>query len=363
MEVAREKKVEKIRKAKRASVIAAEQWAHDLEREQSEEHVVVETGQSSKMNHAQSDERTHSFNGSQASHASLNFSKRIAKANQSRPISARTPDGYLAVSQLLQESLSHSEELPLRESGRLHIRVGKVGLTGQTSLIRTKPHDVELGNGLLVLKREGAEAMEVPVNSIKGVSYAKMSSRTFSVRTEEGKALWVKAGSEEDAQRWVKGILEEVRLQAIILNTCVKALLEQKSENEHSIESLLRETVDLFSLAKSFKHPDSTDAMERLAKWLEEHNNQDEAAYWYDWAGKGRIAFNNESRQEDFGIDMNLTESGEKSALSTLQRKPVAKRSNNATQINKTVDTMLKVLQEVGQSSGDNKKEAVESML
>ena len=360
MEAAREKQVAKVRRAKRASVIAAQEWAHDLQREASEEQ--VKTGEAMELVDS---ERTHSFNGSQASHGSVNFSRRIARAKQNKPIYARTAEGYMAVNQLLQECFSSSGELPQRHSGRLHIRVGKVGLTGQTSLIRTKPHEVDLGNGLLVLKREGADAMEIPVISIKGISYAKMSNKTFSVRTEEGRALWIKASSDEDAQTWVKSILEEVRLQAIILNTCVKALLDQKSENEneHSIESLLRETVDLFSLAKSYKHPDATGAMERLAKWLEEHNNQDEAAYWYDWAGKGRIAFNNESRQEDFGIDMNLTEAAEKTALHTLQRKPVEKRSNHATQINKTVDTLLKVLQEVGQSAGGKEKEKVESML
>lgn len=91
--------------------------------------------------------------------------------------------------------------------------------------------------------------------------------------------LYLKAKSAEDAEAWVQHLIIEIQNLAVFMDKTVDHLIT-KNGNQETVETLLRNSIDLWSLAKGKVHGSTAHAQERLMKWLDKNDHMDEAHYW-----------------------------------------------------------------------------------
>mmetsp|Transcript_25043 Transcript_25043/g.30580 ORF Transcript_25043/g.30580 Transcript_25043/m.30580 type:complete len:142 (-) Transcript_25043:512-937(-) len=95
--------------------------------------------------------------------------------------------------------------------------------------------------------------------------------------------------SKEHAEKWIKHILLAVSDQVLLIDHFADIIRKQEEEAQQDsswkVESLLRLSVDLLSLAKGPNHLDVAKAQERLVEYLRDHGDPNqEAAFWEDRA-------------------------------------------------------------------------------
>eukprot|EP00511_Aplanochytrium_stocchinoi_P011214 CAMPEP_0204863226 /NCGR_PEP_ID=MMETSP1348-20121228/3157_1 /ASSEMBLY_ACC=CAM_ASM_000700 /TAXON_ID=215587 /ORGANISM="Aplanochytrium stocchinoi, Strain GSBS06" /LENGTH=376 /DNA_ID=CAMNT_0052013493 /DNA_START=108 /DNA_END=1238 /DNA_ORIENTATION=+ len=142
----------------------------------------------------------------------------------------------------------------------------------------------------LVLGSEGANR----ISSRMSFRKRSRSNMSMSMRSSMGSNLtdasssyketkvFFKADSCEEIEDWIQHLLLELKNQALILDKTAD-LLMRKDNTSNVLESLLRQSVDLWTLAVGKIHEKTAEAQERLTELLEKSSSKgstEEAEFW-----------------------------------------------------------------------------------
>eukprot|EP00511_Aplanochytrium_stocchinoi_P011055 CAMPEP_0204863746 /NCGR_PEP_ID=MMETSP1348-20121228/3543_1 /ASSEMBLY_ACC=CAM_ASM_000700 /TAXON_ID=215587 /ORGANISM="Aplanochytrium stocchinoi, Strain GSBS06" /LENGTH=446 /DNA_ID=CAMNT_0052014161 /DNA_START=117 /DNA_END=1457 /DNA_ORIENTATION=- len=94
--------------------------------------------------------------------------------------------------------------------------------------------------------------------------------------------IFLRLESAMEAQDWVKSILRELQNQAIMYDRYTDVMRSNPQCTPEMIDTFLRASVDMWTLAKGPNHRMVIDARDRLVEWLEHICRVHEAKFWSD---------------------------------------------------------------------------------
>ena len=134
------------------------------------------------------------------------------------------------------------------------------------------------------------------VSNLRSIRYNQRDSKVFTLvywkrrpqPTETGdyhmeRLMHFRASSGTEAEDWIRLFLLEARNQALVFDSYAK-ILRKERKNFEAINTFLRLSVDLWSLALGKGHPETKDAQLRLSDWLIAHKKEEEGRFWEEYA-------------------------------------------------------------------------------
>eukprot|EP00511_Aplanochytrium_stocchinoi_P002180 CAMPEP_0204830744 /NCGR_PEP_ID=MMETSP1346-20131115/9187_1 /ASSEMBLY_ACC=CAM_ASM_000771 /TAXON_ID=215587 /ORGANISM="Aplanochytrium stocchinoi, Strain GSBS06" /LENGTH=325 /DNA_ID=CAMNT_0051961249 /DNA_START=282 /DNA_END=1259 /DNA_ORIENTATION=- len=116
---------------------------------------------------------------------------------------------------------------------------------------------------------------------------SKSSRDTLDIKKNSEKfrqtRVWFRLADPSGIENWIQHLLVELKNQAQFINESVKILMKQPGDHDESIEMMLRQSVDLWTLCLGKISEETAKAQESLVAWLARdlmNNQSEEAQFW-----------------------------------------------------------------------------------